>query len=133
MSGVAELRLGENPREPDARIVVRPNESCDWAGIGSLIADIAEVAVAWGPVIEVDTSDRTRPGEMRGASPIGSIVLVLAGVGLGVLRDTLKDVLVDWIKERRRTGDDPAHLVIYGPNEEVLWEAYVDDDGTQPP
>lgn len=126
--------LGANPRVPDARIVVRPNESIWWDGLGALIGDIAEAAVRWGPVIEVDTSDRTRPDEQRGgASPIVSIALVLSGVGLKVLTDVLSAVLIEWVKARRRVGDDPSHLVIYGPDgKEVLWEACVDDDGVQP-
>ena len=47
--------------------------------------------------------------------------------------DVLSEIAVTWIKSQWRAPDHPAHLIIYGRGEEVLWETYVDDDGVQPP
>jgi hypothetical protein len=108
-------------REPAARIRVVPNESLLPGPLGTHLGELVQTLVDLGAddgvSIELDTSDRTRPGEYRGgASPIEAIALMLisgaAGYGgrqLARLGDRIFDAAVEWVLRHRHTedGDDP--------------------------
>jgi hypothetical protein len=71
-------------REPGVRLRVVPNESLLPGPLGSHVGELIQALVDEGAdvgiAIDLDTSDRTRPGERRaGASPIEAISLMLLG------------------------------------------------------
>jgi hypothetical protein len=86
-----------------------------------------------GISVEVDTSDRTRPGEMRsGASPAEVIALALVGAagreGLRLL-DRLFDATVEWVVRHRQKDDESVYVKLYGPDGEVMRTVEVPQDG----
>jgi hypothetical protein len=139
------------PREPGARLRVVPNESLlptELGGVlGELMQDLIDEGADVGVSIEIDTSDRTRPGEMRGgASPIGGIELVLLGAAVGYsgrqlerLGDRLFDATVNWVLRHRNSqrGElpaEPVFVTLYGPNGERLRDVLVPQgEGEVPP
>ena len=120
------------------RIRAVPNETLLLpGGFFDSLGDLAQVLmvadIEHTVALEIDTSDRTRPGEGRGgASPLAGIALYLLGIasGEGVrLADRLFDVTVDWVKRHRSRDSQPISVTIYGPDGNVLKKVYVDTDG----
>jgi hypothetical protein len=125
-------------RKPDASIVVRPNESILATGsldhhLGELAQRLLESGAEFGVSVEIDTSERTKPGESRGgASPIEGVTLVLLGLAgreLGRFADRIFDAVLDWVLRHREPRHEEIAITIYGPNDEVLRTVYVDVDG----
>ena len=126
-------------RDPDARIYVLPNPSMFAYGtlgdeLGHLTQSLLHLGADYGVSVEVDTSERTRPGEIRaGAAPIEGIDLVIYGLAAREalrLADRVFDAAVDWVLRHRQRDNEEVAVTIYGPNEEVLKDVYVDTKGT---
>jgi hypothetical protein len=120
-------------REPGMRVRVVPNETLLPGALGHHLGELTQALVDEGAdvgiAIELDTSDRTRPGEHRtGASPIESISLLLmataagfAGRQLERLGDRLFDAAVGWVLRHRRADEDqpdldPIAVTLFGPD-----------------
>ncbi len=103
---------------------------------GTLVGELIDCGREYGITVELDSSDRTHPGEQRGgASPIEGFVLFLPAVGvreLGRLADAGLDTVVRWVRSRQWPPSDPTHVVIYGPDDKPLREVYIDDQGVRP-
>jgi hypothetical protein len=124
------------PREPGVRLRVVPNESLLPTPLGrvlgELVQDLIDEGADSGISVEIDTSDRTRPGEARaGASAIDGISLVLLGAATGYggrqlerLGDRLFDAAVRWVLRRRHKRREVV-VTLYGPNGERLRDVVV--------
>jgi hypothetical protein len=114
-----------------------PNEALLPGRLGKRLGELVQILIDEGADVgislEIDTSDRTRPGEQRGgASPIESIdmLVVAAAAGFGGrqlerLQDRLFDAAVNWVMRRRKKGrhflfSDPIAVNMYGPDGEVI-------------
>ena len=130
-----------SPRYPGIRLRVVPNESLGdpWIGhLGELVQALVDVGADEGISVELDTSDHTRPGEMRGgASPMASLALVLlsgiAGGATGRIGDQLLDAAVEWVRRhiKRRQPTDTVSVTLYGPDGEVMKRIEIDPDENQ--
>ena len=102
-------------REPGVRLRVVPNETLLPGPLGSHLGELIQALVDEGAdlgiAIDLDTSDRTRPGERRGgASPVEVISLMLLGGAaakfgrrqLERLGDRFFDAAVAWVMKHRR-------------------------------
>jgi len=121
-------------REPGVRVRVVPNETLLPGPLGRQLGELAQSLIDEGAdvgvSIELDTSDRTRPGEHRtGASPIEAIsLLVLAsaagftGRQLSRIGDRLFDAVVNWaLKHREKdAGSEPMAVTLYGPDGKAI-------------
>jgi hypothetical protein len=126
-----------------------PNETLLPHELGQHLGELTQILINEGAdagiSIEIDTSDRTRPGEQRGgASPVEAISLVLLGVAAGFagrqlerLGDRIFDAAVNWALRHRRTDeqwDDPISVSLYGPHGEVIKRVHVPQgQGEAPP
>jgi hypothetical protein len=128
-------------RRPGLRLRVVPNETLLPGPLGDhlgeLVQQLVDEGAELGILIELDTSDRTRPGEFRvGASPVEVIALFAAGLAAreaGRLIDRLFDAALAWVLDhRRRNVVEPVIVVLYGPDGEVLREVEVPQDGRDP-
>jgi hypothetical protein len=140
-------------REPGARLRLVPNETLLPGPLGRHVGELAQALIDEGAdlgvSLEIDTSDRTRPGEnRRGASPIDGITLFVVGAAAGVgrrqlsrLADRLCDVMVDWALRHRQAeppppplGVEPIAVTILGPDGEPLRNVLVPQgEGDAPP
>jgi hypothetical protein len=122
-------------REPGLRLRVVPNESLLPHDLGRQLGELTQALIDEGAEVgisvEIDTSDRTRPGEHRGgASPIEAIALILLGTATGYtarqierLGDRMFDATVSWVLRHRqvpRAGDEPVAVKLFGPDGEVI-------------
>lgn len=130
---------GRSSREPEARIYVLPNESVFAYGTlgserGSLTQGLLDAGAEYGVSVEVDTRERTRPGEMRGgAAPIEGFdifLYLLAAREALRLADHILDATVEWVLRHRERDNEEIAVTIYGPDEEVLKDVYIDTRGT---
>lgn len=128
-------------RQPGLRLRVVPNETLLpgplGQHLGELVQRLVDEGAELGISIELDTSDRTRPGEFRGgASPVEVIGLFAAGVAArqaARLIDRLCDAAVEWVLAHRRSdAGDPVMVILYGPDGEVIREIEVPQDGGDP-
>jgi hypothetical protein len=115
------------------------------AHLGELLQTIIHEGAEYGVSVEVDTSDRTRPGEMRGgASPIGAIevAVVAAAAGYGArqlarLGDKVFDAALEWLlrhREKDPPPGDPVAVTLYGPDGKPLKKLLVPQgEGDKPP
>ncbi len=126
------------PRTPDARLRVVPNETLlPQLGdrLGELIQVLLEEGADVGISVEIDTSDRTRPDELRGgASPAMVIALALLSGGAAGLAGRLCDAAVAWLQRHHRADDapapdDPAFVQVYGPDGRLLRRVRVPGGG----
>jgi hypothetical protein len=114
--------------------------------VGELAQALIDEGADVGISVEIDTSDRSRPGEMRGgASPIEAIGLVIVGAATGFggrqlerLQDRLFDAALNWALRHRKkepgTGDDPIAVTLYGPDGEPIKSVLVPQgEGDAPP
>jgi hypothetical protein len=133
------------PRTPDIRLRLVPNESMligEYSPfephLGELVQELIVAGADYGVSVEVDTSDRTRPGEMRGgASPAEAIALVVLGDIGGRLLDQVIDRLIgtmlDWaLRHRAQDKPEPMIVDIYGPDGALLKQIQVPQDGRDP-
>jgi hypothetical protein len=137
-------------RAPGATIRLVPNESIFTGDLqkrlGDLTQALIEAGADYGVAVEIDTSDRTRPGELRsGSSPIeGIALLVLAGAAgaagrqIDGLVERAFDAAIGWaLRWRHKEAgaiDDPISVAIYGPDGKVLKRVYVPQgQGDAPP
>lgn len=137
-------------REPGARLRVVPNEVLLPGPLGEHLGELVQALIdegaEYGISVEIDTSDRTRPGEMRGgASPVEAISLLLVGAAYGFgsrqlerLGDRVFDAAVNWVLRHRRKdpgmGDDPIAVTLYGPDGEPIKSVLVPQgQGDAPP
>jgi hypothetical protein len=112
-----------------------PNETLLPGPLGDKLGEFVQTAITEGAdlgvSVEVDTSDRSRPGEQRGgAQGIEVIDLVIYGAaGAYALRqaerlgDLLFDKAVEWVmRHRQKDGplDDPVAVNLYGPDGEII-------------
>jgi hypothetical protein len=133
------------PRSPEVRIRVLPNESFLMGELsafephlGELVQELLDLGAEYGISVEVDTSDRTRPGERRGgASPVEVIAFVVLGdIARRVLNrviDRCLDAALDWAR-RHRAHDKPEPLFVdfYGPDGTLMKHIEVPQDGGDP-
>lgn len=128
-------------REPELRVRVVPNESLLPGPLGhqlgELVQRLVDEGAEHGISVELDTSDRTRPGELRGgASPVEGLALFVAYVvarQLERLLDRLFDAAVEWaLAHRQQDGGDPIIVSLYGPDGEVVKTVEVPQDGSSP-
>lgn len=118
------------------------------AHLGELTHTLIELGADHGVAVEMDTSDRTRPGEQRGgASPIEAIALLVVACAAGFGRRQVErlaerafDAAVDWaLRHRRKQADapgdpDPIAVTLYGPNGERIKDVLVPQgQGDAPP
>jgi hypothetical protein len=114
------------PRYPDLRLRIVPNESLSpwWQFLGELVQSLVDVGADQGISVELDTSDRTRPNELRGgASPMPSIALAILSGAAGAVADQLIRAAVAWVRAHLApdAGADQAVFVsLYGPHGELL-------------
>jgi len=115
-------------RAPDVSLQVVPNETVFALRyekhLGELVQALVEEGRDHGVSVELDTSERTRPGEARGgAQPITVIeIAILAGIAR-VTVDRLLAIALAWL--RRHFSDDQeddAIARILGPDGDVLRE-----------
>lgn len=129
------------PRHPGLRLRVVPNESLLpgplGQHLGALVQTLLQEGSALGISIELDTSDRTRPGEMRGgASP--AEVLALYFVARAATRqaerlmDRLFDATVKWVLAHVHKDQEHVFVQLYGPDGEVLKSIEVPAGGGEP-
>jgi hypothetical protein len=124
-------------------VIVVPNESilvhdAYARALGELTQSLLDSGADYGASVEVDTRERTRPGEERaGASPLGGIALYLgqavSTAALGVMIDRTLEVAIEWVRRhqpRSPFGGSETSVTIYGPDGEVLKEVHVEDDGS---
>jgi hypothetical protein len=81
---------------------------------------LVDAGTDFGIEVQLDTSDRTRPREMRGgASPAEVIELVVRFVaeqGGQQLIERIIRATVDWVlRHRRADSDEPVIVRVYGP------------------
>jgi hypothetical protein len=135
-------------REPGIRVRVVPNETLLPGPLGHHLGELTQLLIDQGAEVgvsvELDTSDRTRPGEHRtGASPIEAIaLLVLAGAAGFTKRqlrrygDRLFDLVVNWALKHRNqeAGPEPIAVTLYGPDGEAIRRVSVPQgQGAVPP
>ncbi len=124
------------PRYPDLKVRVVPNESLAdrWPHLGELVQSIVELDADYNFSVELDTSDRTKPGEPRGgASPQPVLSLVLFDAAAEAVVSALLRVAVEWVRRhfrRRGIEDEPVIVRIYAPSGDVLSEVQVTRAGT---
>jgi hypothetical protein len=105
---------------------VVPNESLSrwWPHLGDLVQSIVEFDSGYTVSVELDTSDRTKPGEPRGgASPRAVLSLVLLDAAAEAVASQLLRIAVEWVRRhfRRGGGGDESVIVrVYAPNGDVL-------------
>jgi hypothetical protein len=136
------------PRRPGAHVRIVPNESLLPGPLGEKLGEFVQTAITEGAdlgvSVEVDTSDRTRPGEQRGgAQGIEAIDLLIYGAGAYAFRqaerlgDLLFDKAVEWVlRHRQKDGplDDPVSVKLYGPDGNVIKKVLVPQgQGDAPP
>ncbi len=129
-------------REPDVRLRIVPNETLLpgplGRSLGELVQRLVDEGAVFGIAVELDTSDRTRPGELRsGASPVEAVGLfVVAAVAVRQferLVDRLFDAAVEWVLAHRRSDTvEPVVVSLYGPDGEVIKSMEVPQDGREP-
>jgi hypothetical protein len=124
------------PRHPGLRLRVVPNESLSewWEHLGELVQELVDEGSAVGISIELDTSDRTRPNEMRGgASPVASIALVILGGAGGALGTQLVNTTANWVRRHlpQREHEDPIFVTLYDDQGNVLKRVRVEDGEAQ--
>lgn len=122
------IRLGFL-REARIRVRVSPSGDLFWHGhlaphLGELVQAIYDLEPAEGGiVVELDASQRLRPGEVPVPAADGpdaiAFVIELAAHEVERLADTLLQAVVRWIGRRRKTSKS-VHVTIYGPNGEEL-------------
>lgn len=130
------------PRNPDVRLRVVPNESMfpEWAPeLGDLVQRLVDAGEADGISVDLDTSDRTRPGEERGgASPLAGLALVLLGGAGGRLAAHLGELLLDaavaWLRthipgKRNYDKSEGVGVALYGPDGEIIKRVRVFENG----
>ncbi|HJZ62379.1 MAG TPA: hypothetical protein VKD47_09505 [Miltoncostaeaceae bacterium] len=124
-------------RAPDVRIVLIPNETA-WrtrpaTDIAVLAAQLLAEGAEYGIAVEVDSSDRTRPGEDRlGPSPSEGMVVVVEAAQAVVVDRVVAwtlDAVVAWFR-RLRSRRDPADVAILGPDGRPLRQVVVLKDGS---
>ena len=122
------------PRSPGLHLRVVPNESLAslWPHLGDLVQAVIDATSDQSVSVELDTSDRTLPGEQRGgASPLASIALVLLDATSGAVVDELLHVAVAWVR-RHLPSHGPSDLgtivTVYGTDGEVLSRVNVQRD-----
>jgi hypothetical protein len=129
-------------REPAARIRLVPNETLLpgplGQHLGELVQDLVDEGSEYGVSIELDTSDRTQPGEYRsGASPVEAIAILVVGKMAGRAAERVFDRAVEWVLAHRRKidpMDDPVVVTLYGPDGEPLKIVHVPQgEGDAPP
>jgi hypothetical protein len=130
-----------SPREPGVRVRVVPNEKLVPGPLGShlgeLVQRLLEGASEYGVSVEVDTSDRTRPGERRGgADPVEALLLVVYGLAAREalrIADRLFDAALDWVlAHRQQNFPEPVLIDLYGPDGEIIKRVEVPQDGGDP-
>ncbi len=120
------------PRYPDVRLRVVPNERVLREAddhLGELVQQLYEQVRDEGLSIELDTSDRTRPGEARGGADGGIVLqLVLLQAFADAVVGQILDAGLDWLgRYFRRTREDRPKVIIYGPDGDVLREVELED------
>jgi hypothetical protein len=121
-------------RSPDLRVRVVPNESLagQWPYLGELVQSLVDLGAPVGISVELDTSDRTRPGELRGgASPMAILAMVVLDGAAAAVAETLLNAGIVWVRRHlpaHPRAEDGVTVRIYGPNGEVLREVRVPDD-----
>ena len=109
--------------------------------LGELCQDVADAGAAEGITIELDTSDRTRPGEERsGASPPEVLTLVIqeggklltegfvTGVGM-----RMGAIAVDWfLTHLVDSSREPSYVSVLDKNGKVIRRVEIPKDGTEP-
>ena len=119
------------PRYPDLRLRLVPNESSVtyWPHLGELVQNLVDLGTDVGISVELDTSDRTRPGEMRGgASPMAVVALAVLSGSVGAVTDQLLAATVAWVRRHKRETPDHADdfdeemvvVKLYGPDGKVI-------------
>jgi hypothetical protein len=114
------------PRHPDLRLRVVPNESLMhwWPHLGELVQALVDVGADEGVSIELDTSDRTRPGEGRGgASPMPAIALVILEGAAGAVATELVRATVAWVRRHlpaNADADQSVGVSLYAANGDVI-------------
>jgi hypothetical protein len=122
------------PRHPGVRVRVVPNESLlrdAHPYVGELVQALCDEGWEYGTSVELDVSDRTRPGEQRGgADPMVLLAIVVLEAAAGVAIDRALDAALAWLRRHFRPtpGEPPACVVIYGPHEEVLRRVQIPDE-----
>jgi hypothetical protein len=106
--------------------------------LGELVQDLVDEGSEYGVSIELDTSDRTQPGEYRsGASPVEAIAILVVGKMAGRAAERVFDRAVEWVLAHRRKidpMDDPVVVTLYGPDGEPLKIVHVPQgEGDAPP
>jgi hypothetical protein len=105
--------------------------------LGELVQAFLDLGSDYGVSVEVDTSDRTRPGEMRGgASPAEAIHLAIYGLaareGLRLV-DQIVDAAIRWVLEHRSKDKvEPVLVSLYGRDSEIIKQIEIPQDGGQP-
>ena len=90
-----------------------------------MLKGLISIGAEYGISVEIDTSDRTLPGEQRtGVDPLEGIGLFLAGLaGREALRfaDSVFDECISWVGRRRKKSNlEPFIVALYGPDGNVL-------------
>jgi hypothetical protein len=132
---------GPAPRHPALQIRLVLNETLLPGPLGQHLGELAQslidVGADYGVAVEIDTSDRTRPDEMRGgASPVEAIALVVFGFAARqALRftDRVFDAALDWVlAHRRRDEVEPVLVELYDADGNLIKQVEVPQDGGPP-
>jgi hypothetical protein len=128
-------------RQPAIHVRLVPNETLLpgplGKHLGELVQSVLELGSDYGVSVEVDTSDKTRPGEMRGgASPVEAIDLAIYGLaareGLRVV-DQIVDSVVHWVLAHRSQDKvEPVLVSLYGPDGEIIKQVEIPQTGGPP-
>jgi hypothetical protein len=108
----------------------------DWDPyFGELVQSVYEAAADSGIVVEFDSTERPKPGEVRaGAAPLEAIRIVIeafAGFeGAWRLGELVYERVVPWIVRHRGSSQEEVSLQIYGPDGEVIKSVLVSPDGS---
>ena len=122
-------------RAPDVRIVLIPNETA-WrhrpvTEIAVLQAQLLAEGAEYGIAVEVDSSDRTRPGEERGwTSPRESLIVMVEATQAVVVERVLAwafDAVLAWVR-RRRKRRGPTSITMLGPAGRLLRQVEVSEN-----
>src|SRR5207248_6273405 len=101
-----------------------PNESLShwWPLLGELVQSLVDAGADHGISIELDTSDRTQPGEQRGgASPMPSIALAILSGAAGAMADHLVGATIAWVRRHLpadAAADQTVSITLYSQDGE---------------
>ena len=109
-----------------------PNETLllfDHEHVGELVQSLCDQGWEYGTSVELDVSDKTKPGEQRGgASPPVVLAIFVLEAAAHVVMERIFDAALTWLRKHFRDNPETPIIVIYGPDGSVLREVRLTDE-----